>query len=93
MARAISVVIPTYNRAALLRRAVDSALAQTVPPAEILIVDDGSTDDTAAVASTWPAPVRYIATPNGGVARARNVGIGEARGRYQSRDRGGLGDG
>ncbi|HSY84814.1 MAG TPA: glycosyltransferase family 2 protein [Gemmatimonadaceae bacterium] len=78
--RSISVVIPTYNRAALLRRAVDSALAQTVRPTEILIVDDGSTDDTAAVASTLPAPVRYIATPNGGVARARNTGIGAAQG-------------
>jgi glycosyltransferase involved in cell wall biosynthesis len=82
MNRSISVVIPTYNRAALLRRAVDSALAQSVRPTEILIVDDGSTDDTAAVASTWASPVRYIATPNGGVARARNVGIAAARGEW-----------
>jgi glycosyltransferase involved in cell wall biosynthesis len=78
--RSISVVIPTYNRAELLRRAVDSALAQTVAPLEILIVDDGSTDETAATCASWGAPVRYIATPNGGVAKARNVGIGEARG-------------
>jgi len=78
--RSISVVIPTYNRAGLLPRAVDSALAQTMAPAEVLIVDDGSTDDTRAVCAQWRAPVRYIATPNGGVARARNVGIGEARG-------------
>ncbi|HZS61744.1 MAG TPA: glycosyltransferase, partial [Gemmatimonadaceae bacterium] len=71
-----------YNRAGLLRRAVDSALAQTVTPLEILIVDDGSTDDTAAVCRAWGTPVRYIATPNGGVAKARNVGIAEARGEW-----------
>jgi glycosyltransferase involved in cell wall biosynthesis len=80
--RAITVVIPTYNRAALLVRAVESALAQTVPPTEILVVDDGSTDDTAAVCARWSDPVRYIATPNGGVARARNVGIAQARGEW-----------
>jgi glycosyltransferase involved in cell wall biosynthesis len=78
--RSISVVIPTYNRAGLLPRAVASALAQTMAPAEVLIVDDGSTDDTRAVCAQWSAPVRYIATANGGVARARNVGIAEARG-------------
>jgi glycosyltransferase involved in cell wall biosynthesis len=78
----ISVVIPTYNRATLLPRAVESALAQTVAPREILVVDDGSTDDTKAVCARWSAPVRYIATPNGGVARARNVGIKEARGEW-----------
>ncbi len=78
----ISVVIPTYNRAGLLPRAVESALAQTRAPDEILIVDDGSTDDTRSVCARWPAPVRYLATPNGGVARARNVGIGEARGEW-----------
>ena len=80
--RSVSVVIPTYNRAALLGRAVESALAQTMAPLEILIVDDGSTDDTRAVCAQWSAPVRYIATPNGGVAKARNVGIAEARGEW-----------
>lgn len=82
MARAISVVIPTYDRAALLVRAVESALAQTASPAEILIIDDGSTDETASVCAKWPDPVRYIATPNGGVARARNIGIAQARGEW-----------
>jgi glycosyltransferase involved in cell wall biosynthesis len=80
--RSVSVVIPTYNRAALLGRAVESALAQTMAPLEILIVDDGSTDETRAVCAQWSAPVRYIATPNGGVAKARNVGIAEARGEW-----------
>lgn len=78
----ISVVIPTYNRAGLLPRAVDSALAQTVAPSEILIIDDGSTDNTRDVCARWGSPVRYISTPNGGVARARNVGIAEARGEW-----------
>jgi len=80
--RSISVVIPTYNRAALLGRAVESALAQTVAPLEILIVDDGSTDNTTDLCGAWGAPVRYIKTPNGGVAKARNVGIAEARGEW-----------
>jgi glycosyltransferase involved in cell wall biosynthesis len=80
--RSISVVIPTYNRAALLGRAVESALAQTVAPLEILIVDDGSTDNTAEVCRAWGAPVRYIRTANGGVAKARNVGMAEARGEW-----------
>jgi glycosyltransferase involved in cell wall biosynthesis len=79
-ARAITVVIPTYNRAALLTRAVESARAQTVAPFEILVVDDGSTDDTARIVAAWGAPIRYIATANGGVARARNVGIAQAKG-------------
>ncbi len=80
--RPITVVIPTYNRAALLRRAVVSALAQTLAPLEILVIDDGSTDETAAVCAEWGPPVRAIATPNGGVARARNIGVGEARGEW-----------
>ncbi|HTA74114.1 MAG TPA: glycosyltransferase [Gemmatimonadaceae bacterium] len=76
------MVIPTYNRAALLGRAVESALAQTVAPLEILIVDDGSTDNTTDLCGAWGAPVRYIKTPNGGVAKARNVGMAEARGEW-----------
>ena len=76
----VSVVIPTYNRARWLTEAVASALAQTVPPLEVLIVDDGSTDDTEAVAATFAPPVRYIRQRNAGVAAARNRGIREARG-------------
>jgi GT2 family glycosyltransferase len=78
----VSVVVPTYNRADLLGRAVESALAQTAPVREILIVDDGSTDDTARVAAAFPAPVRYIRQANGGVATARNTGIAASAGQW-----------
>src|SRR6266550_4530573 len=76
----ISVVVPTYNGATLVADAVRSILSQTVPPREILVVDDGSTDDTPEVCAKFPAPVRYIRQPNGGVSAARNRGIAEARG-------------
>jgi len=76
----VSVVVPTYNRASLLVDAVRSILSQTVPPREVLVVDDGSTDDTAAVCATFPAPVRHIRQPNAGVSAARNRGIAEACG-------------
>lgn len=76
----VSVVVPTYNGASLLSDAVRSILTQTVPPREVLVVDDGSTDDTAAVCATFPAPVRYIRQPNAGVSAARNRGMAEACG-------------
>lgn len=77
-----SVVIPTYNRAPLLGQTIDSVLAQTLPPIEIIVVDDGSTDGTAAVVAKYGERVRYVATPNRGVAHARNVGMQEAAGDY-----------
>jgi glycosyltransferase involved in cell wall biosynthesis len=80
MSLAVSVVIPTYNRAADVVRAVQSALEQTHAPLEVLVVDDGSTDATADVVRAMPAPVRYLAKHNGGVSSARNVGLREARG-------------
>jgi glycosyltransferase involved in cell wall biosynthesis len=76
----VSVVIPTYNRGSRLPDTVGSVLAQTVPPLEILVVDDGSTDDTRAICSQFPAPVRYVGRPNGGASAARNTGMREARG-------------
>jgi glycosyltransferase involved in cell wall biosynthesis len=82
MSPTVSVVIPTYNRADRLSDTVDSVLAQTLPPAEILIVDDGSKDDTAAVCRRFPAPVRYLHRENGGSAAARNTGMRAARGDY-----------
>jgi glycosyltransferase involved in cell wall biosynthesis len=75
-----SVVIPTYNRADLVGAAIESALAQTRPPHEVVVVDDGSTDGTAASVGRFGPPVRYLAKPNGGVSSARNVGIAHATG-------------
>lgn len=77
-----TVVIPTYNYGAFLKRAVDSVHAQTGPTREILVIDDGSTDDTPAVAARLAAKITYIRQPNSGVAVARNAGIERARGRY-----------
>lgn len=80
----ISVVIPTHNRARLLRRAVRSVLGQTHGDLEVLVVDDGSTDDTEAVVGTEADPrVRYLRTPGQlGVAGARNLGIEHTVGRF-----------
>jgi glycosyltransferase involved in cell wall biosynthesis len=78
MGPAISVVIPTYNRAPLLPRAIASALAALAQGDEILVVDDGSTDDTAAVVARYGEPVRYLPIPHGGLAAARNAGMAAA---------------
>jgi glycosyltransferase involved in cell wall biosynthesis len=74
-----SVIIPTYNRAKLIGRAVRSALAAIDEGDEIIVVDDGSADDTPRRIAAFGSKVRYIRTENGGVARARNVGIAAAR--------------
>jgi glycosyltransferase involved in cell wall biosynthesis len=76
----VSVVIPTYNRAASLAATLDSVLAQSYPRIEIVVVDDGSTDDTAAVVARYGDSVRYRRKKNGGVASARNAGLAEASG-------------
>jgi len=78
----VSVVIPTYNRAASVVEAIDSTLAQTYPAMEIIVVDDGSTDDTREVVPRRYPQVRYFHQENGGVATARNFGIREARGEF-----------
>ena len=78
----VSVVIPTYNRAGTVGRAIASALAQTDQDREIIVVDDGSTDATAAVVARLGDAVRYVRQENRGVAAARNRGIREARGAY-----------
>jgi glycosyltransferase involved in cell wall biosynthesis len=75
----VSVIIPTYNRAALVGRAIESALAQTYPHKQIIVVDDGSTDDTAAVVKAY-AGVEYVRRANGGQAAARTTGLGVATG-------------
>ncbi len=76
----VSVVIPTYNRARFLGAAVASVRAQTWPCMEIVIVDDGSTDNTSEVVAKLGEGIRYVVQPNSGPAAARNRGILEAQG-------------
>ena len=80
MSPSISVVIPTYNRAALVCRAIGSALRQVPPPLEVIVVDDGSSDDTEARVGAIAGPVRYLRQANGGVSSARNHGMSVAKG-------------
>ena len=83
----ISVVIPMYNRATLVLRAISSILQQTYPVHEIIVVDDGSSDDTKEVLRRFlssvtkvAAPVRYLYQQQQGVSVARNTGINAATG-------------
>ncbi len=78
----VSVVIPTYNRAHLIARAIESVLAQTHPVREIIVVDDGSTDGTRQVVESFGGIVRYVHQENAGPSSARNRGIREARCRW-----------
>jgi len=78
-----SIITPTYNRAHLVGRAIDSVLAQTFVDFELIIVDDGSTDDTKdLLAGVEDARVRYIYQENGERGKARNTGVQQANGRY-----------
>jgi glycosyltransferase involved in cell wall biosynthesis len=74
----ISVVIPTFNRSALLRRALASVFAQPQQPDEVIVIDDGSTDDTAAMLGNEFPAIRYIRQANSGISSARNLGIKNA---------------
>ena len=80
----VSVIIPCYNQGSYLDEAVDSVLAQTFRDFEIIVIDDGSTDEeTIQLLSSFSRPgTRVIRTPNQGLAEARNTGIREARGKY-----------
>jgi glycosyltransferase involved in cell wall biosynthesis len=78
----VSVIIPAYNAETTLRETLASVLAQTFTDIEVLVVDDGSTDDTAAIATAIGPPVICLSRENGGVARARNLGLDQAAGRY-----------
>ena len=81
----VSVIIPCYNQAGYLPEAVASIQAQTIPDWECIIINDGSTDNTAEVASALSAldaRIRCLNQPNGGLSRARNRGLDEARGQY-----------
>jgi GT2 family glycosyltransferase len=83
MSALVSIVIPAHNSARWLAATLESALAQTWPHQEIIVVDDGSTDGTAAVARSFAARrVQVLTQPNRGAAAARNTGLARARGDY-----------
>lgn len=80
----ISILVPAYNEAAVLERALASLMRLDYPDYEVLVIDDGSSDDTLAVAARWegqhgPAHIRVITKPNGGKATALNAGIAHSR--------------
>lgn len=78
----ISVIIPTFNRAAFLPEALASVQAQNIAPLQVIVVDDGSTDDTAEVMRGLNASFEYIYQPNRGPAAARNTGLCHAQGEW-----------
>ena len=79
---AVSVIIPSFNRAQLLPRALDSVIVQTRPAEEIIVIDDGSDDATSELIPAHYPQVRYLRQVNRGVAAARNRGIDAARGEW-----------
>lgn len=78
----LSVIIPTYNRAGLLPDVVGSVLENSRCDSEVIVVDDGSTDETAEVVRSFGPPVIYLRQENAGPAAARNLGFERSRGRY-----------
>lgn len=78
----VSIVIPAYNCAWCIDRALDSVAAQSFRDYEVIVVDDGSTDNTAAVLAARPEPLRVIRQANAGMSAARNAGIAAARGEF-----------
>src|SRR4051812_47467284 len=80
MGNTVSVIIPVYNGAAFITRAIDSALQQSHRPSEIIVVNDGSTDATLDVLAPYGGRIVLISIANGGVSNARNVGIAASTG-------------
>lgn len=78
----VSVVIPCFRQGRFLAGAIESVLAQTCSSIEVIVVNDGSDDDTEDVAARYGGRVRYVLKENGGLSSARNAGIAVARGRY-----------
>src|SRR3712207_5607912 len=76
----VSVLIPTYNCARYLSRAIDSVIAQTYKDYEIIVIDDGSTDDTKQVIDRYGNSVKYSYQSNRGLSAARNASIGNSTG-------------
>lgn len=80
----VSVILPTHNRAKTLRRAIDSVLAQTYRELELIVIDDGSTDETPSLLASYKDPRLKLFNPGrlGSAARARNFGLKQARGEF-----------
>jgi glycosyltransferase involved in cell wall biosynthesis len=78
----VSAIIPAYNAAWCVRRAIDSVLQQDHQPLEVVVVDDGSTDETPKVLESYKEAIRVVRKANGGLSSARNTGIQQARGDY-----------
>lgn len=79
---AVSVIIPTYNRGWILNEAIDSVLSQTFKDYELIVVDDGSDDNTAEILKNYSKKIRIIYQENQGVSAARNRGIVSSNGRF-----------
>jgi glycosyltransferase involved in cell wall biosynthesis len=79
----VSIIIPLYNKAPYVRRALDSIAAQSLSDFEVIVIDDGSTDDGAAIVTGYPdARYRLIRQANAGPGAARNTGIAQSRGEF-----------
>jgi glycosyltransferase involved in cell wall biosynthesis len=78
----ISVIIPTYNHAQHLGEAIESVLSQDYPDMEVIVVDDGSSDNTREVTTNYGGKIICVEQPNGGCALARNAGLNIATGEY-----------
>src|SRR2546430_1228645 len=76
----VSVILPVYNREKSVARAVESVLAQTYRPLELIVVDDGSTDGTRGVLEQFGGRIALLRQPNAGAYSARNLGLRHARG-------------
>lgn len=78
----VSVIIPAFNAARYLAEAIESVFTQDYRPLELIVVDDGSTDNTAEVAQSFGDAIQYIHQPNGGISVALNRGLDAARGEW-----------
>ncbi len=82
MDRSVTAIIATYNRARYIEQAIDSILGQHEPVRQLIVVDDGSVDDTAARVRKYGPPVEYVHKPNGGKSSAVNLGLARAKGEW-----------
>ena len=79
----VSIIIPTYNRQSLVQETIDSVLRQSLSDWELIVIDDGSTDETGAVLTErYGTSIRYVYQQNQGESAARNYGISLAQGKY-----------